>query len=36
MAGQRPLSDHEQEMPDSLRDVVVGTQTAEEIGWTHK
>ena len=36
MAGQRPLSDHEQEMPDSLRDVVVGAQTAREIGWTHK
>ncbi len=36
MAGQRPLSDHAQEMPDSLRDVVVGAQTAREIGWTHK
>jgi hypothetical protein len=33
MAGQRAISDHEQEMPESLRDVVVGTQTAKEIGW---
>jgi hypothetical protein len=36
MAGQRPLSDHEQEMPDSLRDVVIGAQTAREIGWTRQ
>ncbi len=36
MAGQRALSDHEQEMPESLRDVVVGSQTAAEIGWTHR
>jgi hypothetical protein len=36
MAGQRAISDHEQEMPESLRDVVVGTQTAEEIGWTRR
>jgi hypothetical protein len=34
MAGQRAISDHEQEMPETLRDVVVGAQTAEEIGWT--
>lgn len=34
MAGQRAISDHEQEMPETLRDVVVGSQTAEEIGWT--
>jgi hypothetical protein len=34
MAGQRALSDHEQEMPESLRDVIVGAQTAGEIGWT--
>lgn len=33
MAGQRALSDHEQEMPESLRDVLVGAQTAQEIGW---
>ncbi|MEJ0036944.1 MAG: hypothetical protein WDO68_12835 [Gammaproteobacteria bacterium] len=33
MAGQRALSDHAQEMPETLRDVVVGSQTAEEIGW---
>jgi hypothetical protein len=35
MAGQRALSDHEQEMPETLLDVVVGTLTAREIGWTH-
>jgi len=35
MAGQRALSDHEQEMPESLREVLVGEQTAREIGWTH-
>ena len=34
MAGQRPLTDREQEMPESLRGVVVGAQTAQEIGWT--
>jgi hypothetical protein len=34
MAGQRAISDHEQEMPETLRDVLVGAQTAEEIGWT--
>ena len=34
MAGQRAISDHEQEMPESLRDMVVGAQTAREIGWT--
>ena len=34
MAGQRAISDHEQEMPESLRDVLVGAQTAREIGWT--
>lgn len=33
MAGQRAISDHEQEMPETLRDVVVGSQTAQEIGW---
>ena len=35
MAGQRALSDHEQEMPDTLREVLVGPLTAREIGWTH-
>jgi hypothetical protein len=36
MAGQRAISDHQQEMPETLRDVVVGSQTAGEIGWTRK
>jgi hypothetical protein len=36
MAGQRALSDHEQEMPETLRDVLVGALTAREIGWTHQ
>lgn len=36
MAGQRAISDREQEMPDSLRDVIVGDVTAAEIGWTRK
>ena len=36
MAGQRPLSATEQEMPDDLRDVVVGDVTAREIGWLRK
>ena len=35
MAGRRSISDHEQEMPETLRDVVVGAQTAREIGWTN-
>ena len=34
MAGRRPLSPHESEMPRSLRDVVVGPETALEIRWT--
>ena len=34
MAGERALSDHQQEMPDTLRDVLVGALTAREIGWT--
>ena len=34
MAGQRAISDHEQEMPETLSDVLVGAQTAREIGWT--
>ena len=33
MAGRRPLSETEAEMPDSLRDVVVGDRTAAEIRW---
>lgn len=36
MAGQRAISDHEQEMPETLRGVVVGSQTAAEIGWTRQ
>jgi hypothetical protein len=35
MAGRRPLSAHEWEMPRSLRGVVVGPETALEIRWTH-
>jgi hypothetical protein len=34
MAGQRAISATAQEMPETLRDVLVGPQTAEEIGWT--
>src|SRR5262245_21367658 len=33
MAGQRAISEREQEMPDSLNDVIVGDVTAAEIGW---
>ena len=36
MAGRRALSDHEQELPETLQDVVVGALTAREIGWTHQ
>ena len=35
MAGRRPLSPRESQMPRSLRDVVVGPETALEIRWTH-
>jgi hypothetical protein len=35
MAGRRPLSAHEWEMPRSLRQVLVGPETALEIRWTH-
>jgi hypothetical protein len=35
MAGRRALSPREFEMPSSLRDVVVGPETAREIRWTH-
>jgi hypothetical protein len=34
MAGRRPLSPGQSEMPPSLRDVVVGSATALEIRWT--
>ncbi len=34
MAGRRPLSDTELDMPFSLNEVVVGPQTAREIGWS--
>ncbi|MGP8033810.1 MAG: hypothetical protein ACLPQ6_06635 [Steroidobacteraceae bacterium] len=34
MAGRRPLSPQESEMPASLREVVVGPATALEIRWT--
>ena len=34
MAGRRALSPTESEMPESLRDVVVGPRTAQEINWT--
>jgi hypothetical protein len=36
MAGRRPLSPTEFEMPASLRDVVVGPMTAAEIRWTSR
>ena len=35
MAGRRALSAREFEMPRSLREVVVGPETAREIRWTH-
>lgn len=35
MAGRRPVTPTEAEMPKSLRHVVVGPQTALEIRWTH-
>lgn len=34
MAGRRALSDHDFDMPASLRDVIVGPRTAREIGWS--
>jgi hypothetical protein len=34
MAGRVALSSHEWEMPQSLRNVVVGPETAQEIRWT--
>jgi hypothetical protein len=33
MAGRRPISETEGEMPESLSDVIVGDATAAEIGW---
>jgi hypothetical protein len=36
MAGQRALSEREQEMPLSLSNVIVGPETAAEIGWTRE
>jgi hypothetical protein len=33
MAGKRPISDSEQEMPTSLNSVLIGDATAAEIGW---
>jgi hypothetical protein len=33
MAGRRPISPTTAEMPESLRNVMVGSRTAEEIGW---
>jgi hypothetical protein len=36
MAGQRAITEREQEMPNSLSDVIVGELTAAEIGWTRK
>jgi hypothetical protein len=35
MAGRRALSAQEWEMPNSLRRVVIGPETALEIRWTH-
>jgi hypothetical protein len=35
MAGRRALAANEWEMPRSLRNVVVGPETAQEIRWTH-
>lgn len=35
MAGRRPLSATESEMPRNLRHVIVGPATAREIRWTH-
>ena len=36
MAGRIPLDEQHAEMPESLRSVVVGRLTAEEIGWLHE
>lgn len=36
MAGRRMISESQWEMPESLRDVVIGPATALEINWTHR
>jgi hypothetical protein len=36
MAGRRALSRDDFEMPDSLREVIVGPMTAAEIRWSQK
>jgi hypothetical protein len=36
MAGQRAVTSSEHEMPNGLRDVLVGAATAREIGWTQQ
>ncbi len=36
MAGRVPLSDTEAEMPESLDQVVIGPETAAEIGWSRR
>ncbi len=36
MAGRIPLDEDHAAMPESLRSVVVGRLTAEEIGWLHE
>ena len=36
MAGRRPLSERDAQMPPALSDVVVGPFTAAEIRWTHR
>jgi hypothetical protein len=33
MAGRRALSETDAEIPDSLKDVVIGPLTAQEIHW---
>ncbi len=36
MAGRRPLSPHDAQLPEALNAVVVGPATAAEIRWTHR
>jgi len=36
MAGRRALSATDSDMPSSLKDVVVGPATADEVRWTHR
>ena len=36
MAGRIPISSTEAETPESLRQVLIGTKTAREIGWTKR